>query len=176
MRPISELYGLYPGQTCWVVGRGPSLGRLRAKHFGQGPVIAINQAIEMVEELGIDNPVYSMQKDVFFFKPKRAPILAHTWESYKISQAQLDRLNAYVFDNVVDFSIPWNMPSVTSCMGLAKRMGCVMVIYLCCDAATDGITEAYGEPAVDPKGYLAHKRVLFHYAHLAHMPVEYRRI
>lgn len=176
MRLIIELDRLYPGQTLWAVGRGPSLANLQAKHFGEGPVIAINQAIEVVETLNLPNPVYSMQKDVYFFPPKYAPILAHSWESYKKSKPELDRLGAYVFDNEKDFGAIWWMPSVVSCAGLAIWMGCKNVVYLCCDASTDGITDTYGTPPTDPNGYLGHKPAVTDYIRHYHIPVEWRRI
>ena len=175
MRLIRELDQRYPGQTLWSVGRGPSLANLKAKHFGEGPVIAINQAIEVVEALNLPNPVYSMQKDVFFFRTK-SPILAHAWESYKKSKAQLDSLDAYVFDNERDFGARWCMPSVVSCAGLAIRMGCKDVVYLCCDASTDRITNTYGTPPTDPSGYLGHRPAVTDYIRHFHVPVEWRRI
>jgi hypothetical protein len=45
-------------------------------------------------------------------------------------------------------------------------MGCERVVYLCCDAATDGITEAYGAPALEPKAYLLHGLLVKRWARL----------
>jgi hypothetical protein len=174
VKAVSELSGLYDGSTMWVVGRGPSLAHLAKCHFEPGPVVAINQAIEVVEGLGLDNPVYSMQKDHFFLTPEKAPILAHAVESVKESRDKIEGYpSAYVFDNEKDFDIPNNQPSVVTCVRLAKLMGCDNVIFLCCDAATDGITDAYGTPATEPSSYLEHGALVKQHANL---PVEWRRV
>lgn len=173
MRNISELDNRYPGQTMWVIGRGPSLARLSAADIGAGPVIAINQAISRVEELPIKNPLYSMQKDRFFTRPKRAVVLAHAAESAKTQRTEMDIAGAYVFDCEADFGCPWNVPSVVACAGLALRWGCVRVVYLCCDAVTDRDTRAYGDQPTFPANYLAHGPMVQRYSWL---PVEYKRI
>jgi hypothetical protein len=174
VKAVNELSGLYGGLPLWVVGRGPSLARLAKCHFEPGPVVAINQAIEVVETLELDNPVYSMQKDHFFLTPEKAPILAHSVESVQESREKIEQYpEAYVFDNDKDFSIPHNMPSVVTCVRLAKLMGCSNVVFLCCDAATDGITEAYGAPATEPSSYLEHGALVKQHARL---PFEWRRI
>lgn len=61
---ISELRGKYAGLQCYIVGKGPSLQYLRASDFAPGcPVVTINQAIEVVQVLGLPNPIWAMQKD-----------------------------------------------------------------------------------------------------------------
>lgn len=172
MKRATALDNLYHGHTAWVVGRGPSLARLNAAHIGEGPVIAINQAIEAVEKLELPNPLYSMQKDKFFVSTT-AVILAHEHESAKDNTDEMERLGAYVFDCEADYGYPWSVPSVVACAGLAYRMGCQEVIYLCCDAATDGITEAYGYPATQPQAYLMHKLLVMRHARI---PVTWRKI
>ena len=72
-----------------------------------------------------------------------------------------------------DFKIRWDMPSVVVAEKFANWFGCKRVIYLCCDAATDGITEAYGQPATKPADYLEHQRLVLENATL---PVEWKRI
>lgn len=166
MRPIIDLDYQYAGQTLWVIGRGPSLARLSARHIGPGPVVAINQAIERVEKLGLCNPVYSMQKDQVFVECK-APIIAHALESAKGRE-----FGAYAFDCTVDYGLPWDVPSVVVCAAMARRWGCAEVVYLCCDAAF-GNTEAYGAPATYPRNYLLHAPMVQRYARL---PVEWKRI
>lgn len=173
MRRITELDNQYQGETMWVIGRGPSLEWLRSEHIGAGPVIAINQAIRIVEDLGLPNPLYSMQKDQFFFPPRFAAILAHEQESVRRARLDLEKATTYIFDNPGDFGIEWNMPSVVSCAGLAYRMGCAKVIYLCCDASTHGDTGAFGQPPTEPQGYLFHRPMVARYTRL---PVEWQRI
>lgn len=60
---ILSLKDRYVGQTLYIVGKGPSLAYLTGSHFGPGPVITINEAIEVVQKFNLVNDVYSMQKD-----------------------------------------------------------------------------------------------------------------
>jgi len=60
---MEKFKDIYKGQTMWIVGKGPSLQYLTKKDIGSGPVITINEAIIKIEEIGLSNPVYSMQKD-----------------------------------------------------------------------------------------------------------------
>ena len=60
---MEKFKDIYKGQTIWIVGKGPSLQYLIKEDIGSGPVITINEAIVKVEEVGLSNPVYSMQKD-----------------------------------------------------------------------------------------------------------------
>ena len=132
---ITELKNRYLGETVWIVGKGPSIAYLRAEHFGPGPVIALNEAIIKVEQLGLANPVYSMQKDgveANTVRPKSAILLVHKHESQHIF---MDYSPRYVFDNIEDFGLMWNSPSAMSATSLAKFMGCARVVFVCCDAA-----------------------------------------
>ncbi len=173
MRRITELDNRYPGETLWAIGRGPSLEHLRAGDIGPGPVVAINQAIGPVEALPLPNPLFSMQKDVFFGAPSRAAILAHEREAVQRSRAELEAADAYTFDCETDFGLPWHVPSVVVCAALARWMGCARVVYLCCDAVTDGITTAFGQPATEPQAYLMHGPLVRRYARL---PIEWKQV
>lgn len=59
------LTGAHDGEMGYVVGKGPSLKYLTKWHFMSetGPVIAVNEAIHLVQDLGLPNPLYSFQKD-----------------------------------------------------------------------------------------------------------------
>jgi hypothetical protein len=63
MRNITKLASRYEGETCSIVGTGPSLLTFAREDFEPGPVIAINDAAPYVEDLEITNPLFSMQKD-----------------------------------------------------------------------------------------------------------------
>lgn len=53
----------YRDQTAWIIGTGPSIQFLSTANIGEGPVIALNQAITIVENIGAPNDIYSSQKD-----------------------------------------------------------------------------------------------------------------
>lgn len=80
MEPIKTLTGAHRGPPCYIVGKGPSLDRLKASAFvwPDAPVIAINEAITKVEWLELPNPVYSLQQDgnpACMRRPKRSPLI-----------------------------------------------------------------------------------------------------
>lgn len=171
MKTISGLRGIHKGETLTVIGRGPSLTRLQPEHL-DGVVMAINHAIEQVESLQPSNPLYSLQKDHLYMLPVRATLLLHELEALtEINSVKYEP--TYSFDAERDFNVRWNMPSVVVAEKFANWFGCKRVIYLCCDAATDGITEAYGQPATKPVAYLEHQRLVLENATL---PVEWKRI
>jgi len=171
MKTISGLTGAHRGEVLTVIGRGPSLARLRAENL-DGAVIAINHAIEQVELLQPSNPLYSLQKDHLYMLPVRATLLLHELEAL----TEIDGVNyepVYSFDAERDFNARWNAPSVVIAEKLANWFGCERVVYLCCDAATDGIIDTYGMPPTRPVDYLEHERLVKENASL---PVEWKRI
>jgi hypothetical protein len=171
MKTISGLAGIHRGEVLTAIGRGPSLARLQPEHL-DGVVMAINQAIVKVEEIQPDNPLYSLQKDHLYTKPVRATLLLHELEALKEVE-NVDYEPAYSFDAERDFDIRWDIPSVVIAEKLANWFGCTSVVYLCCDAVTDGITDAYGAPATKPRDYLAHGPLVKQHATL---PVTWKRI
>lgn len=65
MPRLTELEGKYEGQTCYIVGRGASLLDVKKEHFGPGPVIVLNEAIQNVYrlKLGGENPIFSQWRN-----------------------------------------------------------------------------------------------------------------
>lgn len=62
---LKEIYSDFENRHCYIVGKGPSLDLLEAKHFEHnGPVICINESIHKVEELGVPNRIFCMQQDI----------------------------------------------------------------------------------------------------------------
>lgn len=62
-RSIRYLHGKYTAQILYIVGKGPSLAHLTPSHFGEGPIITINEAVQVVQNFNLPNDIYSMQKD-----------------------------------------------------------------------------------------------------------------
>lgn len=131
MLSIWELEGQYTGLALRAVGKGPSLAFLSPDHVREGPVVAINHAILVLEMLTLPNDVYSLQKDYAPVPGCSSPILAHKLES----NLKDPYFGDYLFDNEKDFNLPWYYPSVVVCLKLATLFGCVEVEYLCCDSA-----------------------------------------
>lgn len=60
---LAELKNRYAGQTCTIVGRGPSLLDITAEDIGPGPVIVINEALFNIAELKLTNDIYSQWRN-----------------------------------------------------------------------------------------------------------------
>lgn len=154
-QPIAALRDAYAGQTCYVVGKGPSLLHLTAEHFGQpGPIITLNQAIRKVQALGLSNPIMSMQKDgaypfvcgapcpncpdvgINMVRPADGALLL-------VSKANSEHCFAdyrprYTFDTEVDFGLRSTMPSGAVAVCLAELLGCTALVFVAMDACTTG--------------------------------------
>jgi len=52
----------FEGLPCYIIGKGKSLLDIKDNFIDGAPIIAINQAVEIIEKLNLKNPVYSLQK------------------------------------------------------------------------------------------------------------------
>ena len=149
---IQALKDRHAGQTAWIIGKGPSLVMLSKEQIGGGPVIALNEAIIPLESFGLDNPLYSMQKDAdeydeeamvvtrlgeSYIPIKRATLLVHAHESPHRLEHYTPR---YVFDNEADFGLEWWQFSSLVAAAVAKVMGCAKVVFVSHDACVFGDT------------------------------------
>jgi hypothetical protein len=179
-QPIAALTDAHAGQTCHIVGKGPSLLHLRAGHFGPGPVITLNQAIRTVEALGLPNRLLSMQKDGHWPDPCTDPCTkAPAWMvrpqpstallvSVANSRYCFDgHMARYLFDTEKDFGLLWTMPSVVVAIRVAELMGCTGIVFLCMDAITTGdrrtVTDGLSLIELDEErgeGYVDMKRLI----------------
>ncbi|MHB9003927.1 MAG: hypothetical protein ACYC6C_07660 [Coriobacteriia bacterium] len=148
---LARVSGRHRGETCYIVGKGPSLANLTKAAFGPGPVICLNQSIRHVQRLGLDNKVYSMQKDGCGayhqrdvgcagcdgeVSPMRYPdgsvtLLLHEHESRNCLPGHPDRL---VFDAEGDLGFEWWSTSAPCAIRIAKIFGCSRVVLLCHDS------------------------------------------
>jgi len=138
---IKNLRNEHKGEDAWIIGKGASLQYLTKDDIGSGPVITLNEAIIPVEKLGLENPIYSMQKDMdecgkeSIAPPQKASLLIHERET---PGRHKDYTPRYVFDNILDFDVPWNTPSSFSATYIAELFGCKKINYLCFDSVTTG--------------------------------------
>jgi hypothetical protein len=154
---VERLRNLYAGETAWIVGKGPSLLHLRAEHFGNGPVITLNQSVLIVQELGLSNEIYSMQKDGCGATHAEArcqrcghrPPMTYPHEDVTVilqepnfSEFCLWEHKKRLWVNVQDlgFEIESEM-AIRMVIKLAQVMGCKTLVLLCCDSLTNGSLE-----------------------------------
>lgn len=165
---IESLRGKHDGKTCYIIGNGPSIKYLRAKHFGPGPVIALNQSIEIVERLWLKSPVYSLQKDGcgnkepheicngqyahHMIRPMGAVLLNHEPES---GECLTDYAPRYTWSNERDFKQLWNANSAISALCFAHHFGCKSVVFVCFDSITNGDCGRFYDDGKDEYTYQA---------------------
>ena len=192
---LDPLHGLYLGETCHIVGRGPSLLHLTPADFGPGPVITLNLAILTIRTLALPNPIYAMQKDGCIQYDGRAPKpgapghicvwpLTPPIEPETLLVSTIESPNCYgdyprrfLFDPEPDFGLPWHTPSAPCAVKLAAYMGCTSLVMLCHDAYTrgDGRTvEPQGIVDYHDAGYLQAGRLADRLAREAGLAIEWR--
>jgi len=195
---VQLLRDKHRGETAWIVGKGPSLAMLTKDQIGNGPVIAINDAVIALEAIGLNNPIYSLQKDAdeyddtpdlvpriddnpSFVPIARASLLVHRLESPHRMRTYSPR---YVFDNIRDFGLEWFEFSSIVAAAIAKLMGCANVVYVAHDASVSGdartcIPKPNGGYVVHPAGtetaveYPQHRERIESYLAIVSMPVEW---
>ncbi len=136
---IERLRYKHHGETAWIVGKGPSLVNLKKEDFGPGPVIAISESIIPVEKLGLENKIYSLQKD--YDPPEHAPIAPPVSATLLVHEREVagrhkDYKPRYVFDNVLDFNAAWNTPSSITAVMIAELLGCSQIRFISFDSCT----------------------------------------
>ncbi len=159
---MEALKNKYHGQTCQIIGKGPSIHHLTAQWIApHGPVITLNEAIERVEALNIRNDTYSMQKDGGarrhgkaqlvltpdcehrgecgsrcggMVRPKKAAMLLHEHESKYCFEDYPER---YIFSWKA-LGLPGNEFSLLCAVQIAGQMGCSALRFICCDAHANG--------------------------------------
>lgn len=141
------LRGKHRGETAWIIGSGPSLGNLAARHIGQGPVIAMNSSIAVVQELGLTNPIYSLQKDgcslreipghecgEYMVYPRPEITLVLMAEGFS-ELCLSEHTNRVWLDFVTEYGL--HPPSMVIGIAIAlalRTMGCSRLMFVCCDS------------------------------------------
>ena len=149
----------FQSRECYIVGKGPSLDALVSSVFEPNlPIIALNEAIHVVESLNLPNPTFALQQDAKLrdsCKPKRSPIFVAT----KAANYYPD---GYIFENT-QMGLSFTALSVSAAMTIAKLLGCVGFRMVSFDACVSGVVgysktipyaNTWGGP---PKRFLSHK-------------------
>jgi hypothetical protein len=163
---IALLRDRHVGETASIIGRGPSLLKLKAEDVPPGPVITLNAAVIQVRKLGLPNHIYMQWKD---------GCQQHTWldndpasphgctlpspdpgETLLLSLAesrycQMDAPDRHVMDVKGWFGVDWWKMSAPVAVCVAELLGCRDIVFFGCDAYTSTNTE---NRAVLPNGVL----------------------
>jgi predicted SAM-dependent methyltransferase len=143
---INDLQGKYAGQTAWIVGRGPSLLKTTAEHFGPGPVIILNEAVINIASLGLPNDIYNIWRngDVLPDLPKYGIPLLLCDDPVKpdppSSTRFLDYAQRFTFACGRDLGCPPPATfSMKAALEIAVRIfGCTAVHFVAFDTVTSG--------------------------------------
>lgn len=160
---MSIIKDLYKDLPCYIVGKGPSILNLDESYFPneKAPIISIYQATHKVENLKLNNPIYSLQKDgchssngkkpapightcnnTSMFKPKVATVLLYEKES---KNCLLDYSNRIVFSlQDIDLKVTHKYIdsfSLECAIYIAIKWGCFPINLLCCDSCVNNNME-----------------------------------
>lgn len=152
---MQQLKDKYINQTCYIIGKGTSLKNIKRKDIGEGFIIALNQAIQVIERVKFPNDTYSMQKDGAspvcrdkcpceinkrkrcphdMVKPKYATLLLHEHESKECLKDYEKRI---IFD-AEKLGLYMFFESVVCAIELAKYMGANHIKMIAFDAYVNG--------------------------------------
>lgn len=162
--PLEGVKLAFEGQHVWIVGKGPSLDYLTKRHFGEGPVVALNEAIHKVESLNLDNVTFALQQD--------AGLRATCRPKYSTLFVSTAAMNFYADYNFMipfknaDLDLEPSGLSVSAALRITKRLGATGVTLLCFDGAMGEDMKyascvGYGSEAGGPPSrFLTHKAII----------------
>jgi len=156
---VKSLKDRHKGETCWIIGKGPSLFNLKREDVGDGPIIALYEAIVPIEILGFPNPLYALQKDGGMRKrvvgvvscecdfrkcddchgivrPRKATLLLHEDEARYCFPDYAPR---FTF-KLSEIGMPHNEFSLVCAIKIGQFMGCNQFRFVSCDAHSKGDT------------------------------------
>ena len=156
MHSISALANRHYGETCYIIGKGPSLKNLR--WLPPGPIIALNESIKYVENL--PGVIYSMQQDgkpQCMVLPDYATLLLSTRSASWFP----DYSPSYVYDQVKDLGVMNKIISAVSAIEVARLMGCKRLVFVAFDACTSDDASYPDDLWMDPANSLTRFRRFF---------------
>jgi len=162
---VSKLQDIHKGEVAYIIGKGPSLQWLNKSYFDKGIVITLNQAITKVNELGLSNLTYSIQKEgpdpwgkgdacnndcfncsAFAVDPAGATLIVNSNQSPLCFKDYKPR----IMINQVELGLTPIHWSAALAIQLAKHMGCMDIKLLCFDSI-NGELRSYVSGEVLPR-------------------------
>jgi hypothetical protein len=133
----------HASRPCYIVGKGPSLDKLKAEHFidENAPIIAINESIHKVESLAIRNTIYCVQQDSALketcWSKRGTMLIPH------ITGAWYEKHPRVCMYSMTDLGgrESFHPQSVIAATRIAKLMGCDKIIYIGFDSYVNKNTD-----------------------------------
>jgi len=174
---IQDIAHYFEGKDCYIVGKGPSIDKLKASDFEnpRNPIICINESIHQVEKLGLPNKVFAMQQDTWLkdtCRPKYATLLItiacrHWYADFK-DQYQFTHSHLGLITNNL---------TVVYALTMARKFGASGYKLMCFDACVNESVE-YGkcighnsDSGGSPERFLGHKEIIL--GHTGSLPIEF---
>jgi hypothetical protein len=174
---LTKNKNLYKGQTCFIIGKGPSLDELtEADFYNTGPVIGLNEAFNKLQTFNLQNPVYGTQLDAWM-KDACYPKKGTLFTSPRAQIFYPDCSNAICVPPSTVGQRP-TPGSFAYAIAIARIWGCYPLILYCFDAAMDkncGYAKCVGyEPTNmgNPERFLGHRDAIL--KHATGIPLEFR--
>lgn len=138
---LEELKSLFKDQSCYIVGKGPSLDKLRLKHFkdSTAPIIGLNEAVRVVEKLNPPNPLFGLQQDAKL-QDTCYPEKASFFASVKTASWYAGRERVYIYDPR-HYSLGFSELSVGAAIKIAQSLGAIHFTLISFDASVNGRLE-----------------------------------
>lgn len=146
MNAVNQLKNLYINQTCYIIGKGPSLQYfVPSKMIGKGPVFTINDALVHVEHLlpyGVD--LYSVQRTGHHYLMHR-PKFHSTWLILQkpFSEEFFTDHPKRMFVDPVEFGMDPVEMSIRVLVSLIKITGCSKITFVSCDNLAIGDSRTF---------------------------------
>lgn len=143
MTELKDLHNIHKDKPVYIIGKGASLEFLTGGLFdSESPVICINESIVIVQELGICNPLYSLQKDgdpKHMAKPNdEVTLLLQNTDGYSRDWFP-EHKKRILIDPVIDQNFLYQaVMAIRMCIKLAQYMGCSFIFLVCCDSLVNG--------------------------------------
>ena len=130
-----NLKGKYKGLSCHIIGKGPSLDDIKTLPYW-GPIIALNQAVVVIDKLCLPNDLYGAQRDTCL---KRLDI------SKRVIMLTQRSLIAKYYPEDRHYGLITHESMLLKCfltvlmaVGIANFFGCTEINMWACDASTTG--------------------------------------
>lgn len=159
----------FKGKTCYILGKGPSLDKLKVEDFKiEGPIICVNDSIKKINSLKFWKfPVFVIQQDATL-KEKCRPenpdgilILA------KQSRAWYTDYKNRIIIEPAALGVQTAGPTVIVAISIAQILGCNKIIFISFDAVVNkncnyaNIIGYSATVAGKPERFLPHKNIIF---------------
>ena len=121
----------HTGETAYIVGCGPSLLKLTAQDFTDGPVITLNHALLHIRKLHLPNPIYTMQQDGCLIQPIEPETVLLSRHLSRNCFSDYPHRQLFSIATAASMSTP-------IAVKIARRMGASELVMLAHDAYTHG--------------------------------------